>query len=147
MNPKGASGHHSEREYAWNFKNLEPSDGTGMTIEWRQPPGVTTAEEALAWAELALGFIQAARQPRTRDRLREFGLDVAGLKSFLESGIVTGVSDRRYFNVIFEGKSGITGPVRPEDRGLGYRLQRDWWEEPQHALLGELGRENPWKRN
>lgn len=147
MNPEGRSAAGSGREYAWNLKNLEPRDGaTGMTIEWRQHPGVTTAEEALAWAELALGFIQAARQPGAHDRLRELGRDVAGLKRSVQSGLVAGVGDQRYYDVIFEGKSGAIDPVGPEDRGLEYQLQRDWWDEEQQTLLDELSREKPWKR-
>lgn len=47
----------SERNYAWNFRNL--IYGGKMTIEFRRGPGVTCAEDCLAWTELVVAFTQS----------------------------------------------------------------------------------------
>ncbi|KAI0594874.1 putative amidoligase [Biscogniauxia sp. FL1348] len=52
--------------YKWNFSGLSIPEGgratgTGTgTLEFRQPPGSTTAEEAAAWVELAVCFVAGA---------------------------------------------------------------------------------------
>ncbi|KAI1487097.1 putative amidoligase enzyme-domain-containing protein [Biscogniauxia mediterranea] len=51
--------------YKWNFSGLSVPDEDGRgrgrgTLEFRQPPGSTTAEEAAAWVELAVCFVAGA---------------------------------------------------------------------------------------
>jgi hypothetical protein len=91
------------RYYAWNFVNLIAFAGTGSTIEWRMPPGVTTAEECFMWVELGVGFIQAARKPDTEAVLRSDAYEVClgGLKRFIvERGALPG-SDRGFLDMVF----------------------------------------------
>lgn len=74
------------RNFAWSFANLVSMMGTGLTIEWRMPPGVTTADQCFGWVELCIGFLQAARQPDTEPVLRS-GAYLAcpgDLKRFIE---------------------------------------------------------------
>ncbi|KAI4166334.1 MAG: hypothetical protein LQ342_000224 [Letrouitia transgressa] len=50
----------SGRWYRWNFTNLTNSDPRHSTIEFRQPPGSTTAHQATFWPQFALAFIHGA---------------------------------------------------------------------------------------
>lgn len=110
---------------AWNFGNLlkEKTKGTQMTIEWPQPPGVTTAEESLAWTELGLRFVQAARGwenigNEIEDKYRG---DVQGLKAFVKDRGEFPGSEMDRVNAVFGDKSGrieVLGPwarVDPAD--------------------------------
>lgn len=99
------------RHSAWNLSNLrfgieEPDFGNGRTVEWRQPPGVTTAEECCKWAELAVAFVQAAMRPDTAAVLKsgEYSDNFAGLKRFVvERGQVVG-RDQKYLDMAFDVK-------------------------------------------
>ena len=98
-----------ECRFAWNFANLMPGiDTTGATIEWRQPPGVTTVDDCLGWTELAVEFIHAAKGWRDIGTEVEglYAGDVDGLKEFLgERGQYPG-SDMGLLDGIFRGKAG-----------------------------------------
>ncbi|OIW34293.1 hypothetical protein CONLIGDRAFT_675289 [Coniochaeta ligniaria NRRL 30616] len=102
---------------SWNFRNLlgdKPGwKSTGATIEWRQPPGITTVEECLVWAEVAVTFVQAVRHwssigDEIHDVARGYTADVEGLrKAVFERGIpMTPGSDVRYLDTAFKGRSG-----------------------------------------
>lgn len=65
--------------FAWNFWSLS----TKSTIEFRQPPGSVCGADALAWAELALNFVQAATRFGTSGHLASFSSNVKGLQRFL----------------------------------------------------------------
>lgn len=95
--------------FAWNFGNLTGYPGTTkVTVEWRQPPGVTTVGECLAWTELAVGFFQAARGWADIGTEIEslYGPDVDGLKRFMtDRGEYPG-RDFSAMDDIFRGKSG-----------------------------------------
>lgn len=95
------------RQYAWNFLNIISMIGSGVTIEWRMPPGVTTADECFMWVELAVGFLQAARRPETAELLRttensyKYLPCLGGLKQFIdERGRLPGFS-QYYLNMVF----------------------------------------------
>ncbi|RYP52545.1 hypothetical protein DL769_010657 [Monosporascus sp. CRB-8-3] len=45
--------------YKWDFSGLLPDTGSG-TLEYRQPPGSRTADEARAWIEVGLCFVAGA---------------------------------------------------------------------------------------
>ena len=47
----------SNKFFRWNFTPLGRSMGT---IEFRQPPGCTNAEDAVTWTEFALAFVKGA---------------------------------------------------------------------------------------
>ena len=77
--------------YVWNFESLRRYG----SLEFRQAPGVTTADETLAWVEFALTFINAAlrKLPASyQDLYPAFPPNVGGLKMFLQAGTVGGVS-------------------------------------------------------
>lgn len=82
------------RYWAWNFDNLGP-DQIG-TIEWRQPAAIKTAKGCIAWVELAVAFVNAARGGLN---CTKFPGTVAGLKAFIEPG--HGQMDSAWVNSIF----------------------------------------------
>lgn len=99
------------KRFNWNFMHLSSVHGKG-TIEFRQPPGVTTAAECLQWMELAIDFIQSARRDEISIRkLYEFEPTVQGLKKFCYEGLTPGMSMQCYLDPIFDGKTGALEPL------------------------------------
>ncbi|KPM39424.1 hypothetical protein AK830_g7163 [Neonectria ditissima] len=49
-----------DRCYRWNFSSMTKSNPNSRTIEFRQPPGCTTVDEAVLWPQFALKFISSA---------------------------------------------------------------------------------------
>lgn len=45
--------------------NFVPINGSCQTVEFRRPPGVGTATEAVRWVAFALGFVSAALDPES----------------------------------------------------------------------------------
>lgn len=91
-----------DRFFAWSFENLLGT-GTGLSIEWRQPPAVETAEECIMWTQLAVGFVQAARQPDTETVLRggSYPKTASGLKLFInDRGLLPGM-DKEILDLVF----------------------------------------------
>jgi hypothetical protein len=126
---------------AWNFRNLLAASpgqkSTGTTIEWRQPPGISTAEECLVWTELVVAFVQAARAwPDIGEEIQSYPAEVQGLQKFvLERGQCPG-SNVEYLNPVFEGKSGKV-TVRTSEPVF-------YWEEVDADEEGDdLGRIDP----
>jgi hypothetical protein len=120
MNPEPLLHLTRSNDYAWNFENILPPRiygiySTGKTIEWHQPPGVTTAEECQAWAHFALVFIQLARSPGTHEDIRTHVRNVGDLKEFMERGcaIGTGQPLDRIFDGVPDAADEI--PVLPWD--------------------------------
>ena len=88
------------RYWTWNFMNL--IQGSKMTIEFRQPPGVVGAEGCLVWAEFTVTFCEAAiKTADSYHTLSAYTEDVGGLKSFLKTGIVDGASNSELLNKVF----------------------------------------------
>jgi hypothetical protein len=106
-----------DRGYAWNFTNVTEQgrrSDFNKTIEWRQPPGVTSRDECLAWMELAVSFVQACRvlELDHYTLCQIYPSTVEGLRRFIEEGFVPHASDPRYLTPIFHGRSGREPPVR-----------------------------------
>lgn len=98
-----------ECHFAWNFGNLlKLGKTTGMTIEWRQMPGVTTADECLSWTELTVGFVQAARGWKYigKELKGLYARDVDGLKEFIKDRGGYPGRELSRTDGIFRGKSG-----------------------------------------
>ena len=77
--------------YVWNFESLRRYG----SLEFRQGPGVTTADETLAWVEFVVTFINATlrKLPASyQDLYPAFPPNVGGLKMFLQAGTFNGVS-------------------------------------------------------
>lgn len=109
----------TECYFAWNFGNLAGWPGTtGATIEWRQPPGVTAAEECLAWTELALEFVQAARGwgDIGNEIASMYKADVDGFKRFIIDRGGYARRDVSGMDSIFRGRSGRVSVVDMDDR-------------------------------
>ena len=102
MNPDG------DRNYTWNFRNL--IHGGKMTIEFRRGPGVTTANDCLAWVELAVSFVRSARSHGTTQQLQKYERSVKGLKDFISAASVPGMSLPTLMTPIFAGKEGLLEP-------------------------------------
>lgn len=74
-------------------------------MKFRRPPGVTDAEGCLAWAEMAVGFVQSARRPEfCAAGVEGYSQTVEGLERFCYDGIMEGVSNKKYLEPLFEGK-------------------------------------------
>ncbi|KAJ0116658.1 hypothetical protein J7T55_009808 [Diaporthe amygdali] len=100
------------RYFAWNFMNLDQDHLKTGTIEWRQPAAMTSQRGCLAWVELAIAFVLAAR--RADVDCTKYPGTVEGLKEFTSNGLVDGVSDVRYLNAVFSNKTGAAALVTPE---------------------------------
>lgn len=92
-----------QKYYCWNFQNL--LHGDKATIEFRQPPASTTPEEALAWAELTVTFIQASITYGTLERLNKIPANVGGLRYFLKQVHDLRVHESDRLERIFGGRS------------------------------------------
>lgn len=113
----------------WKFVNLLPANNsdilksTGATIEWRQPPGVTTAAECFVWTEFVVAFVQAARYwSKIGEEISGYAEDVEGLKKFvMDRGRYPG-RNMAYLETVFEGKSGAVKVDKPK-RPVWYQLE------------------------
>jgi len=128
MNPN------NDRYYTWNFTSLTKHS----TIEFRQPPGVTTAAAALGWVEFTATFVRAAFAVAGLDGdlggpgggpsggagsdggLGGFGKDVGGLKKFLEKGLLRGVRSKSGEDIV----KGVNSKVKDSDRVPGKAPQK-----------------------
>lgn len=85
------------RYFAWNFENL--AEGKLGTIEWRQPCAMTTYSGCIAWIELAVTFVQAAR--KFQGNISTYPSTVSGLREFLfQNGLMGAASRQQYLNTI-----------------------------------------------
>jgi Putative amidoligase enzyme len=91
-----------DRYFGWNFWSLNKLN----TIEFRKGAGSRNADEALAWAELAMTFVQSAMKSIiTPDLLRRIPPNIRGLQWFLlQDQAVEGISDPRYLAPLFADK-------------------------------------------
>lgn len=100
---------------AWNFVKVFSSGWSdkGGTIEFRRPPGVTNPDDCLAWMELAVHFIQAARELQGSGfRLgARYTRDVSGLRQFIHDGRPGRAPKPAYMQRLFSGKSGRIEPM------------------------------------
>ena len=96
MNPR------LHRFYGWNFCSLRSL----KTIEFRKGAGSNNADEALAWAELAMTFVESSmKQNVTPEFLSRIPPNIKGLQWFLhQEKAVPGISDPRYFAPLFTNK-------------------------------------------
>lgn len=83
-----------DRHYAWNFRAYERY----RTIEFRLPPPASSADESLAWAELAMTVIQAGIRHGTPEKLIRVPPTVGGLRWFLEKAAVPGMNEPSRLN-------------------------------------------------
>lgn len=128
------------RKYmAWNFVNVFYSGWSddGGTIEFRRPPGVTSPDDCLAWMELAVYFIHAARELQGPGFCLDarFARDVAGLERFIRDGLSHGTPRPTYLQRLFHGKSGRIPPIIHE-----HQLANDSGNCPAEAQRGALER-------
>lgn len=89
-----------DRDYAWNFWALF----TKRTIEFRKPPASTTSEEVLAWAELAISFIQASIKCESAQKLQMIPATIGGLRWFVSLSTEPGVNEPQRMHMIWDGK-------------------------------------------
>ena len=81
-----------------------------MTIMFRQPPGVDTAEGSLAWVRFTVMFCEAAiKTAHSYDALKGYAEE---LKYFLKNDIIRGASDPKLFGKVI-GKVSETRKVYP----------------------------------
>lgn len=90
----------SDRDYAWNFWALF----TKRTIEFRKPPASTTSKEVLAWAELAISFIQASVKCESTQKLQKIPATIGGLRWFVSLSREPGVNEPQRMSMIWDGK-------------------------------------------
>lgn len=89
--------------FRWNFTPL--SQGAKGTIEFRQPPGSSSAAETQLWITLTASFIQGAIQyADSLDSTKPPTLEL--FKGVILNGAtVSGVSDKSLLHKLFEGKN------------------------------------------
>jgi Putative amidoligase enzyme len=90
---------HDVRGYIWNFRSIFKY----YTLEFRKPPASKTANEALAWAELAMSFIQTSIKYGSPERLSRVPPTVGGLRWFLRQHHVAIMNEPNRLNWIWEG--------------------------------------------
>jgi hypothetical protein len=129
-----------ECHFGWNFGNLtNRPDTTGMTIEWRQPPAVRTADQCLGWTELAVEFVQAAREwENIGDEIgRSYSPDVEGLVMFMHDlGEYPG-RDMTLMADIFRDKSGRVKVVDWESRVNYSDIHDEMDEQKRQEFLSD----------
>ncbi|KAK7736502.1 hypothetical protein SLS63_003480 [Diaporthe eres] len=122
---------------AWNFVNVFYSGWSddGGTIEFRRPPGVTNPDACLAWMELAVHFIHAARELQGPGfRLdAQYTRDVAGLQQFIKDGLRGRGPKPTHLQSLFRGKSGRIPPIIHIDQ-LAHDSDEGAAEEQEEAL-------------
>lgn len=107
--------------YSWNFRSI----GVFHTVEFRKPPACTTADETLAWAEIAMAFTQSSIRYGILDILRTIPSTVGGLRSFLEKSCVKEMSEHARFEVVFRGKD-PNAFVESLPRRVAWTSERMW---------------------
>jgi hypothetical protein len=91
----------NDRDYCWNFRSLFLSG----TLEFRKPPPCNTPEQSLAWAELAIGFVQASVQYGSLERLRSVPANVGGLRWFISKFGIKGANEPDRMQAIWADKN------------------------------------------
>jgi hypothetical protein len=87
------------RGYIWNFRSIMKY----YTIEFRKPPASKTADEALAWAELAMSFVQTSIRYASPERLNLIPPTIGGLRWFLRQHHVPRLNEPDRLDSIWEG--------------------------------------------
>lgn len=98
-----------ERYFAWNFANIFAANGKG-TIEFRRPPGLVDIDTCCAWIEFTVAFVQAARMQRDDRNFALYTRDVSGLRQFLYTGLIQGMSKRESVERVLAGHHGSLQP-------------------------------------
>ena len=104
---------HSEvpsRLYGWNFSNLVLKLTSKTTVEFRRPPGATTPDEAISWAEFTVVFVHSACRLGDGAELKKFGQTVEALLHFISGSSGDEMSHVTAFRGLFDGKSGMMTP-------------------------------------
>ena len=113
-----------DRDYAWNFWALYRK----RTIEFRKPPACTAPEEILAWAELALSFIQAPVHCDSTERFQNVPATIGGLRWFVSQSSVPGVNEPARMQRLWAGRD-PKETLQPVPQTVGYFP----WEEKERA--------------
>ncbi|KAF7511683.1 hypothetical protein GJ744_003846 [Endocarpon pusillum] len=121
-----------DREYAWNFWALFRR----RTIEFRKPPACTRPEEVLAWAELALSFIQACIKYENTTQLQKVPPTIGGLRWFLSQFTEAGVNEPKRMQRLWWGRS-ANAMVQPYPQPVGFWA---WEVAARSAMIERLKR-------
>ena len=114
-------GNREDRGYSRNFLSL--MDKKKRTLEFRKPPGSTTVEQPLSWAEFVLSFIQAAIKCDSAEQLQRFPAHVGGLQWFLKQSNVPGVNEHHRLARLFAGQAPMaTLQPKPNLEAYGLKL-------------------------
>ena len=135
-----------DRYFAWNFLSMKNCN----TIEHRKGAASTSVDDVLAWAELAMTFVQCAMQSNvTPGWLSKIPSNVESLQQFLlQEKEIPGMSDPRYLSPLFAG----TGPkqtiqprivrtLSPEEKAM-LRRKRDS-DNRRNSMLIKI-QQAPW---
>lgn len=88
------------RQFDWNLRRTLRSK---QAVQFTKAPGCVNSPEMLAWAHFTMTFIQAAMRHGTPGELEACGPHISGLRSFLGTGHVTGVTDPRMCGKVLAG--------------------------------------------
>jgi hypothetical protein len=98
------------RDFAWNFDNIsirgDSSSPAVNTVEFRSPPGATTADQVLAWVELAVVFVAWAAERFDEGSMEPVSdpteVTVQQLKRFVDEGANSGTTSGLCYPKLFE---------------------------------------------
>lgn len=113
-------GNGEDRGYSWNFLSL--MDKNKRTLEFRKPPGSTTVEQTLSWAEFVLSFIQAAIRCGSTEQLLKVPAHIGGLQWFLKQSNVPGVNEHHRLARLFAGQDPMA-TLQPKTTYEAFSLQ------------------------
>jgi hypothetical protein len=136
-----------DKYFGWNFLNL--LNNNMATIEFRRAPGVTDAEDCLAWVEFTVTFVEASVQYGATLADKHWGVvaNVQELKEFLGRVTVSGGEPARLRD-IFRGKSGALFPQKVKKNLFGYssdemkKIETLQAKEKKKSLIGQKMRQS-----
>ncbi|KAK7707092.1 hypothetical protein SLS64_007301 [Diaporthe eres] len=128
----------SDRYTTWNFENLKEDSRKG-TLEFRQPPGQTSAAGCLQWIELAISFVQSARRRNWHAKIREYPQTVSGLKKFVTEGFVEGLSIGDHLKPLMHSENADLSivPKAPE-YDVSLMMKKEKEDKKKNILMGKL---------
>ncbi|KAJ5333367.1 putative amidoligase enzyme [Penicillium brevicompactum] len=110
------------RYFAWNLTNM--LDTGRQTVEFRQPPGMDTAEAVLQWVEFVVLFLHAAKRSTTLSILCNTACSLAGLRWFLSIYKPVGYDSRAVDELL----------------SASFEQKQRWLEFPEEGRLAEQAR-------
>lgn len=103
------------RWYRWNFQRMAKQNPQIQTVEFRQPPGSTTAQEATLWPQLTLSIVAGTIVNRHRPS-PDVPATLASLRELVLTGAMyIGMEDRQRLTELFTNTQQLSDGMYPEE--------------------------------